>query len=257
MLYGRLLPMAASVGCLFVGGDAFVIGDVSWATAGSKTTTRLFATESAVPLSREQEIQAQKKKLLKLLGPKTFRDPVLADPITKEAIEITATNALLGSGGGAPSSIPFVIQSPSNTFRGSSDTYLDLLEPVDESSSSDAADADASPMAAFLRQAIPYIPAPFRGVLSSSSNDEVIPMRDLFTSPAVSFAYERGWRQNFNAGAYRDGLSPCDGNPRVAGWDVILLSPSLRLSCLCCHQLTCPVRCCHHLLFSRLSGAGH
>ena len=24
-----------------------------------------------------------------------------------------------------------------------------------------------------------------------------VPMRDLFTSPAVSFAYERGWRQGF------------------------------------------------------------
>jgi ubiquinone/menaquinone biosynthesis C-methylase UbiE len=27
--------------------------------------------------------------------------------------------------------------------------------------------------------------------------EDYIPMRDLFTSPAVSFAYERGWRQGF------------------------------------------------------------
>jgi ubiquinone/menaquinone biosynthesis C-methylase UbiE len=27
--------------------------------------------------------------------------------------------------------------------------------------------------------------------------DDYVPMRDLFTSPAVSYAYERGWRQGF------------------------------------------------------------
>lgn len=30
-----------------------------------------------------------------------------------------------------------------------------------------------------------------------TGSEEFIPMRDLFTSPAVSYAYERGWRQGF------------------------------------------------------------
>jgi hypothetical protein len=162
------------------------------------SSTALFARSTVPSSSREEEILFQKRKLLGLLGPKTFKDPVLADPITKEAIEITATNVMLGSGS-VPSSIPFKIQSPSNSFRGSSDTYLDLLEPVDDSSSENADGSKSSPMATILRQVIPYIPPPLRGALSSSDN-EVIPMRDLFTSPAVSFAYERGWRQNFNTG---------------------------------------------------------
>jgi ubiquinone/menaquinone biosynthesis C-methylase UbiE len=32
--------------------------------------------------------------------------------------------------------------------------------------------------------------------------DDYVPMRDLFTSPAVSFAYERGWRQGFNRAGF-------------------------------------------------------
>ena len=32
--------------------------------------------------------------------------------------------------------------------------------------------------------------------------DDFIPMRDLFRSRAVSFAYERGWRQNFAAAGF-------------------------------------------------------
>jgi hypothetical protein len=58
-----------------------------------------------------------------------------------------------------------------------------------------------------------FVPPPLRSVFSSfssnnnnndSNNDKnaYIPMRDLFTSPAVSFAYERGWRQGFAAAGF-------------------------------------------------------
>ncbi|KAG7352240.1 methyltransferase type 11 domain containing protein [Nitzschia inconspicua] len=146
--------------------------------------------------TKADALKTQKRKLLELIGPRTYKDPVLADPITKEGVEISASKPALGS---SNTPVPFQIRSPSNTFRGSSDTYLDLLEPVEESNKKDnSSSSSSSPFSAFLQQAIPYIPPNLRGRLSSSLTDgDFIPMRDLFTNPAVSFAYERGWRQNF------------------------------------------------------------
>ena len=148
-------------------------------------------------LMKKEELMKQKKKLLSLLGPKTYKDPVLADPITKEGIQIT-------SNGGTS----YKIQSPTATYKGSAETYLDLLEPVPESTSSDngASSSSSSPLLkAVMRQAVPFIPPNLRGQFSSlmsvdgeeGGEDEYVPMRDLFTNPTVSFAYERGWRQQF------------------------------------------------------------
>ena len=54
-----------------------------------------------------------------------------------------------------------------------------------------------------FKQALPYIPPPLRGPLASlTGSEEFIPMRDLFTSPAVSYAYERGWRQGFASAGF-------------------------------------------------------
>lgn len=150
--------------------------------------------------TKADALQKQKRKLLELIGPKTYKDPVLADPITKEGIEITASKPALGTSSSRRNmAIPFQVRSPSNRFRGSSDTYLDLLEPVEKSDNqATEGSSSSSPFSAFLQQAIPYIPPNLRGRLSSTLTDgEFIPMRDLFTNPAVSFAYERGWRQNF------------------------------------------------------------
>jgi hypothetical protein len=172
--------------------------------AVSSISTALHSTVSA-DKDKEKEIRAQKEKLLQLLGPKTYKDPVLADPITKEAVEITSSaRPVLGSSSKTPP-VNYEIQSPSNKFRGSSDTYLDLLEPVTDKSksSTDGASSSSSPLRAFVQQAIPYIPPTLRGRLANSLTDgDYIPMRDLFTSPAVSFAYERGWRQNFAAAGF-------------------------------------------------------
>jgi len=141
-----------------------------------------------------------KKKLLDLLGAKEYRDPVLADPETKEPIQIEIPGTLLGGDSARRKSVVFKIRSASNSFRGSSDTFINLLEPVGADSVDD--EDSTSRLAGILRQAVPYIPPALRGPIASLSGDEFVPMRDLFTNPAVSFAYERGWRQGFAAAGF-------------------------------------------------------
>jgi hypothetical protein len=151
--------------------------------------------QSSKTTANEELLLIQKKKLLELIGKKSSRDPVLADPITKESIEITVPGVLLG-GESRRSSVQYKIQSPSNTFQGSSDTFLDLLEPAAKNDFSTSS-SSSSPLTGILQQAFPMVPFFLRQPLASLSDGEYIPMRDLFTSPAVSFAYERGWRQAF------------------------------------------------------------
>jgi ubiquinone/menaquinone biosynthesis C-methylase UbiE len=158
------------------------------------------STVSPETTNKAEALKVQKRKLMELIGPRIYRDPVLADPITKESIEVSASKpALSVSSYRSNPAVPFQIRSPSNQFRGSSDTYLDLLEPMEPNGKKEKDDSSgASPFSAFMQQAIPYIPPTLRGKLSSTLTDgDFIPMRDLFTNPAVSFAYERGWRQNF------------------------------------------------------------
>ena len=78
---------------------------------------------------------------------------------------------------------------------------LDLLESATKADSSTS--SSSSLLTGVLRQAFPYVPFFLRQPLASLSLDgEYIPMRDLFTSPAVSFAYERGWREGFAAAGF-------------------------------------------------------
>jgi hypothetical protein len=139
---------------------------------------------------------AQKEALLGILGRRSSQregvlDPVLADPITKEAIRINAKGVMLG--GSSRSSVPLDISSSTNQYEGSSDTYINLLEPklVSEESTETI-------LTSTLKRLTPLIPPPLRGAFATAAGgDKYVPMRDLFTSPAVSFAYERGWRQGF------------------------------------------------------------
>jgi SAM-dependent methyltransferase len=173
-------------------------------TTGSTNSFSLRSTMTDNDLIKEEELMKQKKKLMSLIGPKTYKDPVLADPITKEGIQIT-------SNGGTS----YKIQSPTSTYKGSAETYLDLLEPVlDDTSSNNGASSSSSSssplLKAVMRQAVPFIPPNLRGRFSSlmsmdgeeGGEDEYVPMRDLFTNPTVSFAYERGWRQGFAAAGF-------------------------------------------------------
>ncbi len=160
-------------------------------TGSSSRLNKSAIYDAPADQSKKEELLAQKKKLLSLIGPKTFNDPVLADPITKEGVRITSSNTKT-----------FEIKSPSSKYTGSADSYLNLLEPVSDAPSSSDTDA-SSLLKSAMRQFVPAVPPPLRGQLNSflgDGEDEYIPMRDLFTNPSVSFAYERGWRQGF-AGA--------------------------------------------------------
>ena len=150
------------------------------------SSTKIFSS------TLEETRISQKEALFKLLGRSTdaaARDPVLADPITKEALVIEVPGTLLG--GVSSQRVKYNLKSSNGTYSGNSNTYLNLLKTTDTSDS----DSSSQPL---LNQAVksfaPFIPPPLRSALSTS---DYVPMRDLFTSPAVSFAYERGWRQGF------------------------------------------------------------
>lgn len=179
---------------------------VPWHAHGTHSLdSRLMALPEPLPTvqggtsTANEELQLQKKKLFELLGKQSIQDPVLADPITKEPIEIETPGTLFGDG---PNRLQFQIRSPSNKFKGSSDTFLNLLEPVNEESD-ETNSVSMSALNVAFKQALPYIPPPLRGPLASlTGSEEFIPMRDLFTSPAVSYAYERGWRQGFASAGF-------------------------------------------------------
>jgi ubiquinone/menaquinone biosynthesis C-methylase UbiE len=153
---------------------------------------------------------AQKATLLGLLRVLPAEEPVLCDPLTKEGLVVTAQSSpWLGNDGFRKTS--FTLQSASHTYGGSSDTFLNLLEPVEEvdsevSSSGTSSDKSTTLLLdRIIKTATPFIPPPLRSALATAGlpmGSEYVPMRDLFTSPSVSFAYERGWRQNFAAAGF-------------------------------------------------------
>lgn len=154
--------------------------------------------------SSTKDLATAKAELLGLLGRQTSQiegvaDPVLADPETKEPIRVTSSGTIFGDGYGKTKQ-SLTIRSPTNEFEGSSNTYINLLEPKAEKKTEE--DADILKLAA--RQLTPFIPPPLRAAVAASGLDAdgYVPMRDLFTSPAVSFAYERGWRQGFQQAGF-------------------------------------------------------
>jgi ubiquinone/menaquinone biosynthesis C-methylase UbiE len=156
-------------------------------------------SQAATAVSAEEELALQKKKLFGLLRTKPVEDPVLADPITKEGITIASKAIMLGDqpNGGR---VKYQIKSASNSFSGSSDTFLNLLEPESEEST-----APETPAETIIRNLTPLIPPPLRSAFATAGlpmGAEYVPMRDLFTSPAVSFAYERGWREGFGQAGF-------------------------------------------------------
>jgi hypothetical protein len=165
----------------------------------------MLATSPAT--SQEEELAVQKRKLLGLVGKLVTKDAVLADPITKDPIQISAPGVMMGGESGSQRrNIQYDIRSPTNSYFGTSDSFLNLLEPISPNSSLNESDSTTTTttttlLADAMKQALLFVPAPLRGTLKNipafAGSDPVIPMRDLFTSPAVSFAYERGWRQGF------------------------------------------------------------
>jgi hypothetical protein len=157
-------------------------GFVPTSTSNGLSTTTSLQQSTAT----SDELKAQKKKLFELIGKSTSKDSVLADPYTKEAVQISVPGVLMG-GEGRKKNLQYSIQSPTNKYAGSSDTFLDLLQPVIDSTTTKA-DDDETPVTNALRRALPLVPIFLRGPLSSLTKEEIIPMRDLFTSPAVSYA---------------------------------------------------------------------
>ena len=121
-------------------------------------------------------------------------DPVLADPVTKAPVTITASGPVLG-GQASTSGIKVSLTSGDNEYMGRTNTYYNLLsfEPEDVND-------ESNETSEFLNQLRAFVPPPLRGILPNGG--DYIPMRDLFTSPSVSFAYERGWRQGFAAAGF-------------------------------------------------------
>jgi ubiquinone/menaquinone biosynthesis C-methylase UbiE len=143
----------------------------------------------------EEKRSADKEELLAILGGKGRVDPVLADPITKEPIHVSFQGPILGDKRSG-----LEIRSSTNRYAGSTNTYLNLLNPIQEGSSSKET---ISLQQKLTRQLTPFLPPPLRSALAFTGVDsDYIPMRDLFTSPSVSFAYERGWRQGFNQAGF-------------------------------------------------------
>jgi ubiquinone/menaquinone biosynthesis C-methylase UbiE len=174
-------------------------------TAGLRSTTGLTAAIQSDSDTESHQLSAarqEKAKLLGLLRVLPAEEPVLCDPITKEGLVVTAQSSpWLGSDGLRKTS--FTLKSASNAYAGSSDTFLNLLEPVDTKSSSTSSNGKEGTtllLDRLIKSATPFVPPPLRSALATAGlpmGSEYVPMRDLFTSPSVSFAYERGWRQNF------------------------------------------------------------
>lgn len=178
----------------------------------------------------EEERARQKRFLFGILNPEPTKDEVLADPATKEAIVLKPImSAIFGTAGSLPGrrntrriTYEMQAQGSMDMYTGSSDTYLNLLEPVvvasDEQdpnggdSTNDNGGADKrrqeqqEKQARWIRNLLsPLIPPPLRSVLATAGvlvAEDYVPMRDLFTSPTVSYAYERGWRQGFRQAGF-------------------------------------------------------
>lgn len=201
-------------------GNAFVLPiskDNHFASSLSSSVVEAENEASEVAtLSLQEEMdlerQKQKKALLGLLNPEPKVDPVLADPNTKEPVVLSAkSGTYFGSYKGQTArQIKYELKAPDSRdkFEGSSQTYYNLLEPVKEENTGDKTAREALLEVArdqFARNLVPIVPPPLRSAMATIGLDvgaDVVPMRDLFTSPAVSYAYERGWRDNFRAGGF-------------------------------------------------------
>lgn len=189
-----------------------------------QSVSTLEDVDASVKDNKDLERQRLKQALLGRLGTSapsssddtdsSNADPVLCDPLTKEPLSMSLKGPILG-GGSNSAGIRLSLQSSSDSdriFEGRTNTYINLLEPAASSASTDdvtegeekekttTASVSKSPI---LSSLLTFTPPPLRAMVAAGNSDvEYIPMRDLFTSPSVSFAYERGWRQGFAAAGF-------------------------------------------------------
>eukprot|EP00560_Eucampia_antarctica_P009256 CAMPEP_0197828264 /NCGR_PEP_ID=MMETSP1437-20131217/4874_1 /TAXON_ID=49252 ORGANISM="Eucampia antarctica, Strain CCMP1452" /NCGR_SAMPLE_ID=MMETSP1437 /ASSEMBLY_ACC=CAM_ASM_001096 /LENGTH=389 /DNA_ID=CAMNT_0043429429 /DNA_START=61 /DNA_END=1230 /DNA_ORIENTATION=+ len=174
-------------------GNAFTVPSCSQKKVGAARNIALQLSTSIVQdegITKERE--EQKKALMGLFGSrKRSVDPVLACPDTKEPLSIKTKGTILG--GDTSTGVQVSLESTEKTYIGRTNTYYNLLESVDDTQETDNSNS-------VLRNLQVFIPPPLRSAVMN--DDGYIPMRDLFTSPSVSFAYERGWRQAFVAAGF-------------------------------------------------------
>ena len=195
--------------------------------------------EAAAP-SLEQRREEEKRKLLGMIGSSRRStskgsqdeedtipyDPVLADPTTKEPLRIVRSGGAFGGSGvlfgddysssssssaNTSKGVKVELRSSADaetTYSGRTDQYYNLLEASEDEGDSDANDGESSSSSSINSRIVtavtPLIPPPLRFALKATglAEDDYVPMRDLFTNPSVSFAYERGWRQGFAAAGF-------------------------------------------------------
>jgi len=161
--------MKLSVGLSFL---CIALGAQAFQTAPNNNDKSIRTQLQAQQVASD-ELKIQKEKLLQLIGGKSGSDAVLADPLTKEAIQITAPGVVFG--GDTRRSVSYVIKSPSNKFAGSSDSFIDLLEPEKEESAP-GSESSSSLLNDLIRRTAPYVPVPFRQPLAALTDGEYIPM---------------------------------------------------------------------------------
>lgn len=182
------------------------------------TDTIVTSNNDALTKKRELERHRQKQALLGLLGgmnnDQLLYDPVLADPLTKDALAISLKGPILGGRTPSSSGVRLALRSSMDSnrvFEGRTDAYINLLEPVnndkgtakDDEEMADSKSKTSVSNSPILSSLLTFTPPPLRSLFANGNTDmEYIPMRDLFTSPSVSFAYERGWRQGFSAAGF-------------------------------------------------------
>jgi len=168
-------------------------------------------TDSTICNKKDEARRNAKLSLLKILGNsfedeksdvsssdwKEKYDSVLACPETKEPIRIEIAVPYLSNSFGTKGGIAVKLRKKDSDviYNGRSDTFFNLLMPEDLEKDSSSSNN--------MNQFLALLPIPLRmqiGMLSP--DDDFVPMRDLFTSPTVSFAYERGWRRGFNAAGF-------------------------------------------------------
>lgn len=192
------------------------------ATTAASTALESSVAETATDTGNDVAARRRKQKeaLLGLIGSasedegspsKVGYDPVLASPETKEPLRIVRDGPILGGDVRSSGVKVSMRTSPSSpvSYSGRTDTYLNLLEPArtaDETFDDDGSDGSGKSALQNAADALRvFIPPPLRSALATAgilTSEEYVPMRDLFTSPSVSFAYERGWRQGFAAAGF-------------------------------------------------------
>ena len=188
---------------------AFVAPPATSATGSRSNSAPVFSsatldeveTSPVADSQDEEKRQRIKRDLLGRLGERIVADPVLVDPDTKEPLRFSSKGPILG---GSKAGVAVSLESASgSSYGGRTNTYYNLLEPVASAEEVDEDEKTSVSRSPILSSLLSFTPPPLRGVLANlDSNVEYIPMRDLFTSPQVSFAYERGWRQGFQAAGF-------------------------------------------------------